>query len=351
MKDYQRVADMIASNKNVRAVSPFILGPVLVETEGDTNHPALQDAPVLRGMEPDKEGKASRLPDEIIAGTFDLSGHGMVVGINFANNLKLQIGDHLSIYSAGEIRKMKAAYDRKEYEAILPADYEVRGIFESGYYDYDAHVVVTSIDNAQDLYELDDSVHGLFVMLNDPYQAATVKGQLEKSLGEDFYVSTWMEESSILLNALLVEKNVMFYILFFIVFVAAFGITCTLITFVMMKTGEIGLMKAIGASDKQVMTVFIAQSMVISLFGIATGISLGLFAVYIRNDFLHFMRRVTGFELFPASIYGFGELPALIVPKDIIIICVGSLIICLLATILPARHASKLKPVEALRHE
>jgi lipoprotein-releasing system permease protein len=351
MKDYQRVADMIASNKNVRTVSPFILGPVLVETEGDTNHPALQDAPVLRGMDPNKEGKASRLPDEIIAGTFDLSGHGMVVGINFANNLKLQIGDHLSIYSAGEIRKMKAAYDHKEYEAILPADYEVRGIFESGYYDYDAHVVVTSIDNAQDLYELDDSVHGLFVMLNDPYQAATVKRQLEKSLGNDFYVSTWMEESSILLNALLVEKNVMFYILFFIVFVAAFGITCTLITFVMMKTGEIGLMKAIGASDKQVMTVFIAQSMVISLFGIATGISLGLFAVYIRNDFLHFMRRVTGFELFPASIYGFGELPALIVPKDIIIICVGSLIICLLATILPARHASKLKPVEALRHE
>jgi lipoprotein-releasing system permease protein len=119
----------------------------------------------------------------------------------------------------------------------------------------------------------------------------------------------------------------------------------------MMKTSEIGLMKAIGASDKQVMTVFIAQSMVISLFGIAMGIGLGLFAVSVRNDFLHFMRRATGFELFPSSIYGFDELPALIVPKDVITICVGSLIICLLSTILPARHASKLKPVEGLRHD
>jgi len=143
----------------------------------------------------------------------------------------------------------------------------------------------------------------------------------------------------------------MFFLLFFIVFVAAFGITCTLITFVMMKTGEIGLMKAVGASDKQVMLVFIAQSLVISFFGILAGVGLGLFAIYIRNDFLHFMNQLTGFELFPASIYEFNQLPAIVNLRDLLIICAGSLCICLLATILPARHASKMKPVEALRYE
>jgi lipoprotein-releasing system permease protein len=160
-----------------------------------------------------------------------------------------------------------------------------------------------------------------------------------------------MQENSTILGALLVEKNVMFYLLFFIVFVAAFGITCTLITFVMMKTGEIGLMKAVGASDKQVMLVFVIQSLVISFVGIVMGVCLGLFAICIRNDFLHFMNRLTGFELFPASLYGFGELPAVVSPRDLLIVCLGSLCICLLSTILPARHASKMKPVEALRHE
>jgi lipoprotein-releasing system permease protein len=143
----------------------------------------------------------------------------------------------------------------------------------------------------------------------------------------------------------------MYYIMFFIVIVASFGITCTLITFVVMKTREIGLLKAVGASNNQVMLVFVLQSVVVSIFGVACGLGFGLFALYIRNDFLHFMNRLTGFELFPASIYGFNELPAIISPKDLIIICGGSFIICLLAAILPSRHASKMNTVEALRYE
>jgi lipoprotein-releasing system permease protein len=135
------------------------------------------------------------------------------------------------------------------------------------------------------------------------------------------------------------------------VLVAAFGITCTLITFIMMKTREIGLMKAIGASSSQIMRVFLAQSMIISVLGILAGLSLGLLAVSYRNHFLELMRRVTGAELFPTEIYGFTQLPALIVPTDLLIIGGGSLVICLLAAAFPAWHASKLNPVEALRNE
>jgi lipoprotein-releasing system permease protein len=149
----------------------------------------------------------------------------------------------------------------------------------------------------------------------------------------------------------LVEKNVMLYILFFIVIVAAFGITCTLITFIVMKTREIGLLKALGASDRQVMWVFMGQSLVVSFFGILAGTGLGLLAVTYRNGFLRVMRHFTGMELFPADIYGFTQLPALIVPGDIGIICGGSLLICLAAAAFPARYASKLNPVEALRYE
>jgi lipoprotein-releasing system permease protein len=352
MSNYAAVADRVAANKRVRGVSPFVMGPVIVETQGGTNGPAFQDTPLLRGIDPATEGKVNNLSDKMVAGNFDLGGHGIIVGLDFANNLHLQIGDHLSIFSVSEIKKMKAAYDRKTYdEAILPGDYEVRGFFSTGYYEYDAHIVITSLENAQDLYDLDDSVHGLFVMLNDPARAAEAKAELESALGDGYYVTTWMEKNGAMLSAIQVEKSLMFYIMFFIVIVAAFGITCTMITFVMMKTREIGLMKAVGASNRQVMSVFVAQSLVISLSGIAAGLGLGLFALHVRNDFLHFMNHLTGRDLFSASIYGFGELPAMIVPGDIAIIGGGSLVICLLAAILPAWHASKMKTVEALRHE
>ena len=120
---------------------------------------------------------------------------------------------------------MKDRRGKTNEEAILPDEYTVTGIFDVGYYDYDATVVVASLENAQDLYALGDSVHGLMVMLQDPYQAPEVRRELEATLGPDYNVTTWTEENATLLGALLVEKNVMFYILFFIVIVAALCIS------------------------------------------------------------------------------------------------------------------------------
>jgi lipoprotein-releasing system permease protein len=160
-----------------------------------------------------------------------------------------------------------------------------------------------------------------------------------------------MEENSAILEALVVEKNVMFYLLFFITIVAAFGITSALITFVVQKTREIGTLKALGATSGQVMWLFLSQSLAVGVVGVICGFGLGMLAVLYRNQFLHLMRRLTGFELFPSRIYQFTELPGLIVPGDIAIICGGSLIICLLAGVLPAWNAGRLRPVEALRHE
>jgi lipoprotein-releasing system permease protein len=351
MKDYQAVADKIAANKNVHGVSPFVFGPVLVETMGDSNRPAMQDAPMLRGIDPVTEGKISDLPRDIVDGKFDLSGRGLIVGSDFASNLRLSVGDHLSLYSAREIKKMKAAHDRKEDEAILPDEYEVRGIFDAGYYEYNARVIVTSLENAQDLYDLNDSVHGLFVMLNDPYNASAVKEQLIRDLDGRLYISTWMEQNSGILSAIVVEKNVMLIILFFIVLVAALCILSAQITFVVQKTREIGMLKALGASNLQISGIFLGQSAIIGVIGVLAGYGSGMLMLIYRNPFLHFLRRTTGIEIFPSSVYGFGELPALIMPRDVAIICIGSFIICIIGGVLPAFRAGRLKPVEALRYE
>jgi lipoprotein-releasing system permease protein len=351
MKDYGRVMDLVAANKNVRGVTPFIFGPVLVETQAETNRPALQDAPILRGIDPQTEDKVSNLPRSVVEGKFDLSGRGLLVGNDFARNLNLRIGDHLSIYSAREIKKMKAGRDKNEDTAILPDDYEVRGIFDVGYYDYDARVIVVSLENAQDLYDLGDSVHGLLVMLQDPYQAPAVRRELDGVLGPDYAITTWTEENSAILGALIVEKNVMFYLLFFIVIVAALCILSAQITFVVQKTREIGMLKALGATNLQVSGVFISQSAIIGVLGVLAGYGLGILALTYRNEFLHFMNHWTGWELFPASIYGFSELPAIIDARDIALICGSSFVICILGGVLPAIRAGRLKPVEALRYE
>jgi len=270
----------------------------------------------------------------------------------FAEHMNLHPGDRVAVYSPEDLKRMEERRGKDDDVAVVASDYEIRGIFDAGYFEFNANVVIVSLPDAQALYNLEDSdsIHALTVALSDPYLAHRVEGELEDTLGPEFEVKTWMEESPLMM-AVMVEKHMQIFILFFIVLVAAFGITCTLITFIMMKTREIGLMKAIGASNRQVLAIFLAQSLVVSLFGIAAGLGLGLLAVSYRNEFLAFMRHATGLQLFPAEIYGFNNLPALIVPGDIAIICGGSLIICLLAAAFPARHASKLNPVEALRHD
>ncbi len=355
MKNYSAVADTVAKNKSVRGVTPFVMGPVLVRTQGDTNTHAMTDTPVLRGVDPLHEKKVSELPNKVIFGEFDLSGHGMVVGTDFARNMGLQLGDHLSVYSVGDFEKIRAVLEQKkkgdDITIPLPADYEIRGIFQMGYNDFDAHVVITSLDNAQEMYDLNDSVHGLLVMVDNPDHAGIVKRELEKSLGIDYYAVTWMEQNSTILSALAVEKNVMFYLLFFIVLVAALCILNAQITFVIQKTREIGMLKALGASRLQISGIFLFQSGIIGVIGVTSGFGLGMLAVHYRNGFLHFLRQTTGLEIFPASVYGFPDLPALIMPHDVAIICISSFVICLLGGLLPAWRAGKLKPVEALRYE
>jgi len=357
MTNYSAVARIIATNKNVIGVAPSVVGQVLVETEpADTNaRSSLTAAPYLRGVDANAENSVSVLPKSIIDGETNLAialtGRGLIVGNDFAQQMKLSIGDRLSIYSPADVKKMRESRGKPNEEAILPDDFTVTGIFDVGYYDFDAYFICSSLENAQDLYNLGDSVHGLMVMLRDPYQAPQIQGELQRTLGDNYRVTTWMQDNSPILGALIVEKNVMFYLLFFIVLVAALCILSAQITFVVQKTREIGMLKALGATNLQISGIFLTQSAIIGALGVLAGYGLGVLAVTYRNEFLEFMRWATGWELFPASIYGFGELPAIIAPRDIAVICVSSFVICILGGVLPAIRAGRLKPVEALRYE
>ena len=349
LTNYVDVQKKVATHPRVKGVAPFISGPVLVEAPARDGQSGIW-APYIRAVDPESERTVSSVASNIVDGTFDVGLRGILVGTAFADRMHIGVGDLLDIYSLRHLKRIRESQKTGEDEMILADEYEVRGIFNVGFYEYDSQVVIVSLEDGQEMYDIGDSVHGLTVMLDDPFQASAVRDELESVLGLEYRVTTWLEESP-LLAAVLVEKNVMLYILFFIVIVAAFGITCTTITFIVMKTREIGLLKALGATNRQVMWVFMGQSLVVSFFGIVTGVALGLLAVHYRNPFLDFMRSTTGMELFPPSIYGFSQLPALVIPGDVAIICGGSLFICLAAAAFPARYASRLNPVEALRYE
>lgn len=351
LTNYQDIMRVIKANPDVVGVSPFIGGQVLVKTEPDTGA-ARTAAPLLYGVEPETVGSVNVLPKSITSGSFDLNDKGLVVGEDFASRMGLNLGDRLAIYSASSVEKMQASIGKTNAQVFLAEDFTIRGIFDVGFPDYNSSIIATSLDDARELESMaDDSVQGLQIKLRDPFLADKVAEELSRSL-KDHNVSiyTWRQENPEIFNALAVEKNMMFYMLFFIVIVAAFGIVNCQITFVVQKTREIGILKSLGASRGQILWLFLSQSIVVGALGVGLGFGMAMLALAYRNEFLEFMRRTTGMELLPASIYHVYDLPVSIQSSDIALICCAAFVTCVLAGLFPAWKASRLQPVEALRY-
>ena len=344
--------------RGVVAAAPFVQGPVIVEF----NHQRL--APKIRGIEPHLEQKVSDLSKFIIAGTLDLTGDKAVLGSELARTLGINVGDTITLYSPGnlgevleQIDKLKGSSVTKKgdieslRQLVLPTELTVSGIFESGRYLYDSEFLLVPLHIGQELYGLGGAVHGLSVRTVDPNRAAEIKEELRPNLPEEISCVTWMDLNRQLFDAIAMERHVMFFLLMFIILVAAFGIMNTLITVTVQKTREIGVLKALGARTWQIVSVFLAQGMVVGIIGVASGLLLGMTLIRWRNEVSAWLSSALGVEIFPRSVYQFNEIPAEIVPSDVAMICICAFVICSLAALIPAWIASRLDPVRALRCE
>jgi lipoprotein-releasing system permease protein len=351
MTNYPALLKGITNNPEVAGAAPFISGQVLVQreqTEDDTNYAAAY----LDGIDPAVQGSVTVLPKSITNGKFDLEDRGLLIGIDMARSMDIRVGDRLALYSGYSLRKSFDAAKKHKDEAVLPSEFTVRGIFDVGFPAYNAtHVVVSLEDAARVLQMPEDTVNGIELKLRNEFWADAVAGDLGAALKAPLRFVTWREESPDIFNALAVEKNMMFILLFFIMIVAAFGIVNCQITFVVQKTREIGILKALGATNTQVLALFLSQSVVVGILGVGMGFGLAMLALAYRNEFLRFLREVTHTQLLPASIYQVYELPSSVETGDVLLICGTAFCACVLAGLFPAWKASRLQPVEALRHE
>ena len=359
LRDWRALKTKIDNTPGVVATAPYIQGPVIVEFQNR------RVAPLIRGVDPIEEEKVIPLRKFVKYGNLNLEGDSTVIGIELARKLQANVGDKITVYSPGNlgqildgIKKLETAKGDEEKKAIdqlreviLPKELTITGIFETGHYLHDSEYLLVPVYVGQELYGLQDGLHGITVRTDNPYSAERVKQAIDQFLQPPEYAQTWIDMNHQFFEAVRLERSVMFFLLFFIVVVAAFGIMSTLITVTVQKRREIGIMKALGANIAQVIWVFLGQGTIVGLFGTLTGLGLGMTLIRYRNEFSQWLATTLHIEVFPREVYQFSAIPAEVIPRDVAIICISAFFICSIAALIPAYFAARLDPVKALRYE
>lgn len=336
--DYRKISKQIDTLDGVTAATPFIYTQIMLRS------PFGVSGAVLRGIDPESAGGAIKiLKDSGLQNLKQIKGRGnsksfvpgIILGKELARNLGVVKGDAVYLISSqGMISPI----------GYLPAmkRFKVAGLFESGMYEYDGSLAYINLKDAQKILHMEGAVTGIEVRVKDVYDARNIAEKIVSSLGFPYWAKDWMQMNHNLFSALKLEKTVMFIILALIVLVAAFNIASTLIMMVMGKTKDIAILKAMGAMDSSIRKIFIFNGMIIGSVGTTLGVCLGCIMCELLEKYK--------FIELPGDVYYISTLPVRLNPMDVLIIAAGALIICFVATLYPARQASKLNPVEAIRY-
>lgn len=320
----------------VKAAGPVIVRQALIKVPGEGNENR-QTGLMIQGLDLEVEPQLTRIMDRV-EGDAVPGEWGLVMGEMVASStLYIQPGQRLLLFAP-------TFQETGEGRASLVRQVNLAGTFRTGFPDTDSMYAYTSLENARNMFLIPEGqIDGLRIVVDNPNRVAAIADQVQRALGPAVYVTTWQTRNAVLFHALQLEKIAMFIILLMIVVVAAFNIIGTLIMVVMEKTREIGILKSMGATDSAILRIFLNQGLIIGGVGTTLGAVLGVAICLLLKYYIKLP------EISQA--YLSDHIPVVIEPLIIALIVGSAMTIVLLASLYPARQASKLNPVEALRYE
>jgi lipoprotein-releasing system permease protein len=339
--DWESAVEALQDEREVLGVAPFAEGVVMLQHQ---NRPQF---PMIRGIDPVAEESVIPLQKFLTIGTLDdFDDEGIFLGEGLAYTLKAGPGSVVEVFTPLMLERLK------EDEILLPREFTVVGLFRTGSPQVDGNTMIATLRVMQELYGLDDGVHGLVLKLRPGVDAAAYSDKLEASLlRPGLRAVSWLESNRDFLFVIEQEKRVISFIIIFIILVASFSIAIALMMAVIRKTREIGLLVAMGGRPHQVAYSFCFQGFVIGIIGTAVGIGMAMLCLYYRRPILSGYARLTNTEVNFLGQYDVYEIPVHYLMSDFVAVSCFAVVISTLAGLLPALRAARLKPADALRSE
>jgi lipoprotein-releasing system permease protein len=330
----------VRRHPEVVGVAPFVASQALLARGEDMR------GVVVRGIDPAAEPQVSDLVarwSPSMRAALEPGRFGVILGLELARQLGVRTGDPVTLIApSGQVTPA----------GVMPRlrQLEVLAVFDSGHYEYDTTLALMHLDDAAKMFRVEGAA-GLRVKLTDAQQAPRVAQELALPLGAGLKARDWTQQNKSWFAAVQIEKRMMFIILTLIVAVAAFNLVTTLVMTVTEKRGDIAILRTLGATPRSVMLIFVIQGALSGLAGTLSGAVLGLAVALNLDTLVPAIERLLGVHFLPQDIYLISRMPSDPQAADIVPVVLLALLLSLLATLYPSWRASRVDPVEALRHE